>query len=278
MDKLHLVGFTADLKNLVLAKRKGAKTGSFLIEIDARLRTALQEIEKIEDEQTAVLIEEEEKAAAQASQLTPKEIQNQLRKGKSVEEVARLADTSPSWVERFNAPIVAERAGVVDTVRRSRVVKARKGPSDYPVGQAIESNLKDKGVPTTPEVLEDGWDAVKRNEHWEVSFAYTSRGQKKVAKFAFDPEARHIESTNTTANQIAWRSTEDDESSNSKSPKSPRAKSSSSAAKKKSGRKKKTSRKRKSPKKKAKRKTTKRKPAKKKAKRKPGKKTRRKSR
>jgi hypothetical protein len=219
MDKLHLVGFTADLKNLVLAKRKGAKSGGFLVEIDARLRTALEEIDKIDEDQTAKSREAEAKAAGQASELTPKEIQNHLRRGKSVDEVAGMANTSPSWIERFNAPILAERAGVVDAVRRSRVTKARLGPSDFSVGQSIESNLKDKGVAVTPELLSEGWAAVKRNEHWEVSFTYTSRGQKRIARFSYDPDVRRIASANQVANQIAWRSL-DDESASSRKPSS----------------------------------------------------------
>jgi hypothetical protein len=119
MVRLHLVGFTTDLKNLIFATRRGAKSGGYVVSIDPRLKRTLKEVARLEEEGPA---EPPPRAGAsrsqsRTSQLTPKEIQALLRAGKTVEQVAKLADTDAAWVERFNNPIIAEKAGVIDDVK-----------------------------------------------------------------------------------------------------------------------------------------------------------------
>lgn len=214
MIKLHLVGFTSDLKNLIFSRRKGAKSGTFVVAIDPRLRRTLEEVARLETEASgkpAAPAEEEQAPPGQrrSSQLTPKEIQAQLRKGRSIAEVAREADTDPSWIERFVSPIVAERSRIVDAVKVGWISKARLGRSAHRVGDAIEANLRDKRVSLPPEILDEGWDAVQRDKDWKVTFRYLSRGQHKEASFEFDPETREVKPMNDLARELAWRGPEE---------------------------------------------------------------------
>jgi hypothetical protein len=209
MIRLHLVGFTTDLKNLIFARRKGAKTGAFLIEIDARLRRTLEEVARLEKEggaASAGLPADGSEAGKRASKLTPKEIQSHLRRGKTAQEVARIAETDVSWIERFTNPIIEERSRVVDAVKSASITKARLGKSAMPVGDSIIANLRDRRVSLPIEILDEGWTARLRDGKWEVTFTYLSRGQGKDASFSFDPETRQVEALNGLARELAWRS------------------------------------------------------------------------
>lgn len=211
MIRLHLVGFTTDLKNLIFARRRGAKTGGFVLAIDARLRRTLEEVARLEQEEKAKKKGQEEKlpAARPASKLTVKEIQNLLRRGKSAQEVARLAETEATWIERFMGPILAERAEVADSVKAGWIQKQRLGRSGLPVGEAIVANLRDRRVSIPPEILDEGWDAVMRDGEWEVRFRYLFRGQQKEAGFSFDPSSREVRALNDLGRDLGWRPAEE---------------------------------------------------------------------
>lgn len=210
MIRLHLVGFTTDLKNLIFARRRGAKSGSFIIAIDSRLKRTLEEVSRLEEEKD-LKAEEDKKAAGdgqapvRASKLTPKEIQAMLRRGRSPQEVAKLAETDVSWIDRFSTPVIAERAGVVDAVRAGTVSKARLGPSSLPVGDSIMANLRERKINIPPDILDEGWSARMRDNHWEVTFRYLSRGQRREATFAYDPGTRQVTPLNAHARDLAWR-------------------------------------------------------------------------
>jgi hypothetical protein len=209
--RLHLVGFTADLKNLIFARRRGAKSGNFLVSIDARLRRTLEEVARLEGEARSgrQKASRDGEPRRTASKLSPKEIQNLLRRGVSADEVARLAETDVSWISRFQHPIVAERTGVVDAVKAGSISKPRLGPSAERVGDAIVSNLRERRINLPDEVLEEGWEAVLTEAGWHVTFRYLSRGQAKEATFTYDPETREVAAANDLARDIAWRATEE---------------------------------------------------------------------
>lgn len=219
MIRLHLVGFTTDLKNLIFSRRKGAKSGNFLVEIDTRLRRTLEEVARLEAEakgtkpQKAEPSGEPAEPEKRASKLSPKEIQNHLRRGKTAQEVARMAETDTSWVERFTSPILEERGRVVDAVKSASITKSRLGKSALAVGEAIAANLRDRRVSLPPEILNEGWNARLREGRWDVTFTYMSRGRGMDASFRFDPETRQVEATNPLARELAWRQPEDAEES-----------------------------------------------------------------
>src|SRR5919109_3052828 len=109
MVKLHLVGFSSDLKSLVFSTRRGAKRGTYTVDVNPRLKRTLEEIASRQAESDEAAAEEPkpgprqrrpvlpEKPAVPPSKLSPKEIQALLREGKTPEEVARIAETDVSW-------------------------------------------------------------------------------------------------------------------------------------------------------------------------------------
>jgi len=225
LQKLYLVGLTSDLSGLVLSRQKGVKSGGFVIDLDDQLRARLSElyrrhaeggsrdaapagIEEVVPEPElpgeGAVGEVSSRRNAVRSVLTPKEIQAELRSGKTVQEVAGLAGTDTSWIERFLSPILAERRGIVDAVMTGLISRPRHGRSSCNVGQAIVANLRERKVAISPEDLEEGWSVARRNGQWEVTFRYSLRGQVKQAQFAYDPEGG-VTAIDEEASVIGWR-------------------------------------------------------------------------
>jgi hypothetical protein len=222
VQELHLVGFTTDLRNLVFSRQRGVKSGGFMVIIDERLRRTLEEVARLEEEgrfgeapradsrvevapEVAPVERPARASAGHGSRLTPKEIQIELRAGKTVQEVARMAGCEISWVERFVSPILAERQGIIEAVKAATISRPRAGRSGATVWQSILANLRDRKVRPDEESLDEGWKAVKRGGVWEVAFRYAGKGQTKEAQFAFDPETRMVRGLNPMATEIAWR-------------------------------------------------------------------------
>ncbi len=211
MVRLHLVGFTTDLKNLIFADERGATSGSYVVSVDSRLRHTLEEVARLDEDidqyesEEAGELEEPEPAPRVVSKLSPKEIQSLLRQGKTEEQVARLAGTEVDWIRRFSFAILAERRDVIDAVRAATLSKPRLGPSGMPIGDAVEENLGAKRLRMGADAIEDAWKAMRKNGRWQVSFEYESRGQKRLARYSFDPNTRQVEPLNDIALELGWR-------------------------------------------------------------------------
>lgn len=225
VQKLYVIGYTSDLAGLVLSRQKGVRSGGFVLDLDAKLRRAVGEIDTLREESRYgtklapgdvidASVNEEEAPAESApgrrlnrGVLTPKEIQAELRAGRSVKEVARMAGTEVSWIERFLSPILAERKGIVDLVLAGTLSRPRRGKSGCKVGEAITANLKERSIVLGPEALDEGWSVARRNGRWEVTFRVPLRNQQKDAAFAYEPESG-VTALNPMALQIGWRAPE----------------------------------------------------------------------
>ena len=222
MVRLHLVGFTTDLKHLIFADELGARAGGFVVSVDSKLKNTLEEVARLEDEadthyeaQPYEPLDEPEPEAEAApppprapkvsSKLTPKEIQSLLRQGKTEQQVARLAQTNVEWIQRFSFAILAERRDVIDAVKAATLSKPRLGPSGMTIGEAVEENIGAKRLRMTAQEMDDAWKAVRKNGRWHVSFEYQSRGQKRLARYSFDPSNRLVEPLNEIALELGWR-------------------------------------------------------------------------
>lgn len=232
MQRLYLVGFTTDLRSLILSRQKGVKSGGFSIAIDDRLVQTVEEVLRRQNEVAAAGAQPTgaEIAVAPAalagaapgdapgavrtgrSRLTPKDIQSHLREGRSVQDVARMAGTDVAWIERFVGPILAEREGIVEAVRAGTIVRPRAGRSGFTVGEAIAANLRDRKGGTSISGPNEGWTAVRRAGGWEVTFRYSVRGQAREAQFAFDTETRAVKAMTPHAAEVAWRAAEPERS------------------------------------------------------------------
>ncbi|MGH2729436.1 MAG: septation protein SepH [Actinomycetota bacterium] len=214
---LKPVGVSDDGSYVVLARRAGAKTGGFRVEVDATLLRRIKQAQRRAappppraKKRTATAKKQPPTAAAPlvrpTSKLTPKEIQTLLRQGRSVASIAKKAGVDEAWIERFEGPIVWERSGMATRARRATLRRARMGPSGLPLGDAVAANLKRKGIEVAPRLFEDSWDSVRRPRKatWVVSFSFDRRGRTQTAKWEFDPEASNVQSVNALGAQLGW--------------------------------------------------------------------------
>ncbi|MCU1461372.1 MAG: hypothetical protein JWO37_1447 [Acidimicrobiales bacterium] len=210
MQKLHLVGFTTDHEALIFSARKGARSGGFVVPLDAALVATINDIIRRRDGADAETVElpgpanRPHRRPAPESSLTPREIQARIRAGRSIAEVAGEAGVDEEWVERFAVPIIAEQKRIVDRVRGLQYGKPRLGPSAQPLGVAVGWNLRDKGVSLGDEEFEQAWSAFQHPDgSWSIRFAYRSRSRKQLAEWELDVDGELV-ARNRLASELAY--------------------------------------------------------------------------
>jgi hypothetical protein len=185
--ELHLIGYTEDLELLVLDRAPDGD-GEYTVPVDPDL---LATIEQLLEQRQAVGVGVPAEALAPPvalrapevathAALSPAQIQTQLRAGRSVRAVARDAGTDVAWIERWLAPILAERDRVL---REAREATAGPGRSRRPFGDVVQRNLGDRGVD------EGGarWEAVRRDDDlWRITVRFDDAGRARSATWIFD--------------------------------------------------------------------------------------------
>jgi hypothetical protein len=140
------------------------------------------------------------------SKLSPREIQQLLREGRPVKDVAAEAGVEIAWVDRFLGPVVEEMTGIVAMTRRSYQSRPRLGQSGLSIGEAVRRNLEDRKASTpTIEQLEHGWDARRvKPRTWRVRLRFTHRGKRRVAEWEFRTDTRTARPRNKLATELGW--------------------------------------------------------------------------
>ena len=206
MQQLHLVGFTTDHRALIFSVRRGAKSGSYTVAVDDALFAVIEDAKVWLAEAGG----EEPMAPAPVdnrpqSQLSVREMQARLRRGMSVDDVAADAGVEPSWVARFAAPVLTERAEIIRAVRATRFER-RTGPSGAPLGEAVYRNLAERGVLTPRDELDRAWSARQVADGlWEVSFRYTYRQRPHSVRWSYDASAGKVVARDRLASSLAFR-------------------------------------------------------------------------
>ena len=151
------------------------------------------------DETLTRTLKESRVPDASGEELSPRQIQDAVRAGESVTEIAERSGTSLSLVERFAHPVLEELQHMVDLALSIRV----ELPADRfneiakkPFGEIVEENLNATGA------NEVSWSA-KRSENsiWEISVHYQLQDSVGSATWTFDP--RRYQLTPETSNAQA---------------------------------------------------------------------------
>jgi hypothetical protein len=215
MPKLHLVGITPDHRGLVLSEHARAKRGDMVLEIDDRLLEAIDKAQRLRTTDEGQRLEsnalpskrsEANGENGDAVRLSPREIQQRLRSGETVAALARSSGTDEAWIRRFAAPVLAEKAIVIDRARTATFNKRGVGASAAALGPAVAANVIDKGVPLTLPDLEAGWGAFQHPEGgWHVTFTFPLRGRRQTAEWEVDPVTGDLTARNKLGLELAWR-------------------------------------------------------------------------
>ncbi len=172
MRELRAVALSEDGGYLVLADPAARPDAEqFRVPVDDRLRAALRGVRRNE--------------VRAESALTPREIQARLRAGETAAEVARAAGIPVERVERYEGPVQAERARVVQEARAALLPKDPGGVPGRPLGEVVDARLK--AVQDDPESAQ--WDAWRRVDGiWLVQLTSETR----CARWTWDPVVRRV--------------------------------------------------------------------------------------
>jgi hypothetical protein len=200
VQRLHVVGYTEDREGLILSARRGTKTGGWTVLVDAELEEAVAELLK---ERGA---DAESRIPRAESQLSVREMQQRLRAGQSIRQVARAAGVHEEWVERFAIPIEAEQQQVVRRALELTFTKNRGGgTSTQNLGMSVWWNLIDRSVTLPDDGWDTGWSAfLMRDNVWVVRFSYEARKRSFEAEWEVDLKGRTITSRNRLGTDLAF--------------------------------------------------------------------------
>lgn len=256
MIRLHLIGFTPDLKGLVFSGRRGGKTGTYWVPVNDALMLSLDQLDAARedaarqasapkasksrkrpveddfDELHLTLDEISERLGRRTpksargtrdlkpepepdpepavpkidSKLSPREMQQMLREGKTISDVASQAGVDQEWVQRFVGPVLLEMGGIIQLTRGGYLERPRLGRAGLSIGEAVVRNLRTrKATSDTMASLEDGWDARRaRNGSWRVRLRFKHRGKRRTAEWEYSKETREVKARNALAKDLGW--------------------------------------------------------------------------
>jgi hypothetical protein len=146
------------------------------------------------DEFTLPVTEELKRAVSRAeggepgvpASLSPKEIQRRIRAGFTAEELAELSGTPLASIERYEGPIVAERAYICELARSTRVGRETGAPT---LGEVVTDRLASRGIPAKALA----WDAFRVSpEPWRVVARFLDGARTVEAVWTYHHAARSV--------------------------------------------------------------------------------------
>lgn len=121
-----------------------------------------------------------------ASGMPPREIQQRIRAGLSAAELAHLTGEPVEALEKFEAPVLAERAYIVELARSTRIGRDSTSPT---LGDLVGDRLAGRAI--DPASVE--WDAWRElDEPWRVAADFATAGRTVRAMWTFDHVAKAL--------------------------------------------------------------------------------------
>src|SRR6478735_5687665 len=186
MRRARLVGLSPDGRSLIIATEGGEQLA---LPADDRLRAAVHG-----DRPRLGQLEIEMESA-----LTPREIQTRIRTGESLEDVAKVAGIPMDRVERFAAPVIAEREYVASQAMSSSVRRRGETSGHRNLRLTIAERLTGRGV----DIDTLSWDSYRMEDgRWGVTADYLSGDAPRQALFLYDVRGRFSVAGNDDARWI----------------------------------------------------------------------------
>ena len=175
MRTARLVGLSPDGKSLIVATESGEELA---IAADDRLRAAVRG-----DRPRLGQLEIE-----MESSLSPRDIQTRIRAGESLEDVARVAGIPLDRVERFAAPVLAEREHIAAQAMSASVRRRGETSGHRSLRITVTERLLGRGV----DIDTIAWDSYRMDDgRWAVTADYLS-GRSRAARLLLLRPARPL--------------------------------------------------------------------------------------
>ena len=203
MRRLYLVGYSAEQGGFVLATRRGAKSGTYVVEVDGAVLNDMERARRIATGRPEP--GRGTNGAGSQSALSPREIQAQLRSGRSMEEVAADAGVGVDWIDRFAGPVMAELGACIDRAARALLHTPRHGPSDRPLEASVLRNLASRGIVMGQQEFDSAWSARHLvDTEWCIVFRFRSRGRDLAAEWTFDSGTGGLSARNRLGGEMGF--------------------------------------------------------------------------
>lgn len=122
------------------------------------------------------------------SALSPREIQTRIRSGESVDDVSHVAGIARDRVERFAAPVIAEREHVAGLAMTSSARRRGETSSHRTLRGVLNDRLLHRGV----DIDSVAWDSYRLDDgRWAISADYAVDDEPRTALFYFDLPGRY---------------------------------------------------------------------------------------
>ena len=129
--------------------------------------------------------------------VSPKDVQARIRGGADAAEVAAAYGVEVDSIRRFEGPVLAERAFVLDAARRVSVTPADDAAPDT-FGDAITAKLE------AGDASDIAWASWKHPETgWQVQVRYTAAEVEHDAQWRFDPKTATLVPDNGDAHRLS---------------------------------------------------------------------------
>jgi hypothetical protein len=175
MTSVNLVGPSEDGQHVVVATEAGDQ---FLLPITEELRLAVR--------YARVAAQANTETRPEAPSMSPKDIQRRIRAGLSAAELAELSHMPIALLEKYEAPVRAERAYIAELARATRIGRDSGSPV---LGDLVTDRLAGRGVRVDTLV----WDAWRLDgEPWQVCVDFTIDGRTSRALWSFDHTVRSL--------------------------------------------------------------------------------------
>ncbi|TSD12059.1 DUF3071 domain-containing protein [Curtobacterium sp. KBS0715] len=135
--------------------------------------------------------------AGPQKRVSPKDVQARIRGGADAADVAAALDVDVEYVRRFEGPVLAERAFILDASHRVPVTPV-DGESPDTFGPAITAKLE------AGEATAITWGSWKHPESgWQVRVRYTAGEVEHDAQWHFDPKTSTLAPDNGDAHRLS---------------------------------------------------------------------------
>jgi hypothetical protein len=194
-EGLTLASVSRDGRRMLLVDASGRE---FSVEVDERLRAALPADSPRRTEKPVT------------TPLRPRDIQQRIRSGESVDDVAAAAGTTVDKIMPFAAPVLAEREHMVERAQKGSVRRRAGEPAGAvrTLGDAVAQRLAQFYLQA--DVI--AWDSWRRPDgRWALVASYAMPERSGLAELSYDTAGNYVALENDDARWLVGDSIEEPE-------------------------------------------------------------------
>ena len=127
--------------------------------------------------------------------VSPRDIQAHIRRGLTASQVADLTGEEVEYVQKYEGPVIAERAFIADQALAVGVTS--KDGEHTTFGASVEARLEEISA------KQEAWSAWREETGWQLELTFTDGDVEHKARWSFEPKKHLIEPLNEDARVLS---------------------------------------------------------------------------